>query len=74
MSSPPQIFISFAREDYAVAKQLYHRLKGAGCKPWMDKVDLLPGQVFATAIPQVIRRCDFFIVCLSSRSVVELLR
>ncbi len=65
----PQIFISYAREDYASVRQLYDRLKGAGYKPWMDKVDLSKGADFAKAIPKVLRESDLFIVCLSSRSV-----
>jgi formylglycine-generating enzyme required for sulfatase activity len=72
MSNPtalPQIFISYAREDYASVRQLYDRLKGAGYKPWMDKVDLPKGADFAKAIPKVLRESDLFIVCLSTHSV-----
>ena len=64
-----QIFISYAREDYQVVRQLYDRLQAAGYKPWMDKVDLPKGADFAKAIPKVLRESDLFIVCLSPRSV-----
>ena len=66
-----RIFLSYAREDYAAVKKLYERLKAAGYQPWMDKVDLLKGDDFTTAIPKIIRETDFFIVCLSTRSVVK---
>ncbi len=66
-----RIFLSYAREDYAAVKKLYERLKAAGYQPWMDKVDLLKGDDFTTAIPKVIRETDFFIVCMSTRSVVK---
>ena len=69
MSNPPQIFISYAREDYRVVRKLYDRLKAAGYKPWMDKVDLLAGAAFDKAIPKVLRESDLFIVCLSPHSV-----
>ncbi len=69
MSNPPQIFISYAREDYCVVRKLYDRLKAAGYKPWMDKVDLLAGAAFDKAIPKVLRESDLFIVCLSPNSV-----
>ena len=69
MPKPPQIFISYAREDYRVVRKLYDRLKAAGYKPWMDKVDLLAGAAFDKAIPKVLRESDLFIVCLSSNSV-----
>jgi hypothetical protein len=64
-----QIFLSYAREDYAAVRQLYNRLREAGYKPWMDKVDLPKGADFAKAIPKVLRESDLFIVCLSPRSV-----
>ena len=66
-----RIFLSYAREDYAAVKKLYERLKVAGYQPWMDKVDLLKGDDFTKAIPKVIRETDFFIVCMSTRSVVK---
>ncbi len=66
-----RIFLSYAREDYAAVKKLYERLKSAGYQPWMDKVDLLKGDDFSKAIPKVIRETDFFIICLSTRSVVK---
>ncbi len=69
MSNPPQIFISYAREDYRVVRKIYDRLKAAGYKPWMDKVDLLAGAAFDKAIPKVLRESDLFIVCLSPNSV-----
>ena len=71
MSNPPQIFISYAREDYRVVRKLYDRLKAAGYKPWMDKVDLLAGAAFDKAIPKVLRESDLFIVCLSPHSVTK---
>ena len=71
MLNPPQIFISYAREDYRVVRQIYDRLKAAGYKPWMDKVDLLAGAAFDKAIPKVLRESDLFIVCLSPHSVTK---
>jgi formylglycine-generating enzyme required for sulfatase activity len=71
MSKPPQIFISYAREDYRVVRKIYDRLKAAGYKPWMDKVDLLAGAAFDKAIPKVLRESDLFIVCLSPHSVTK---
>ena len=64
-----QIFLSYAREDYATVRQLYNRLRAAGYKPWMDKVDLPKGADFVKAIPKVLRESALFIVCLSQNSV-----
>lgn len=39
-----QVFISHAKDDLTIAKQLYDDLKKAGVKPWMESEDLIPGQ------------------------------
>lgn len=64
-----QIFISYALEDGKSVQQLYQRLKDAGYSPWMDKVDLIGGQLWERAIEKAIKDSDFFIICLSSNSV-----
>ncbi len=64
-----RIFISYAREDIKEARSLYQRLKDAGYSPWMDKIDLLAGRKWQTAIERAIRDADFFILCLSPNSV-----
>lgn len=64
-----KIFISYAREDYETAKKLYDDLKASGAEPWMDKVDLLPGQRWKPAISSAIKDCQYFLLILSSASV-----
>src|SRR5207249_1517514 len=49
-------------------KELHRRLLEANYNPWMDKVDILPGEQWRRAIEQAVRDSDFFIVCLSTRS------
>ncbi|MBS1810573.1 MAG: SUMF1/EgtB/PvdO family nonheme iron enzyme [Acidobacteria bacterium] len=68
---PIRIFLSYAHEDYRAVRSLHARLEAEGYRPWIDKVDLLPGEVFAVVIQQVIRKSDFFIICLSSQSVAK---
>jgi hypothetical protein len=64
-----QIFLSYAREDEDKVKELYQRLSDAGFEPWMDKKDILPGEIWKSRIPQAIRESDFFLACLSGNSV-----
>jgi hypothetical protein len=64
-----QIFLSYAREDEDKVKELYQRLSDAGFEPWMDKNDILPGEIWKSRIPQAIRESDFFLACLSGNSV-----
>lgn len=69
MASEIKIFISYAREDYETAKRIYHDLKNAGIKPWMDDEDLLVGQNWRTEITIAIKQSNFFLVLMSSRSI-----
>ncbi len=64
-----RIFISYAREDREAASQLYLDLKRSGLDPWLDSVDLLPGQDWENAIAEAIESSSHFIALLSSRSV-----
>jgi hypothetical protein len=64
-----QIFLSYAREDEDKVKELYQRLSDAGFEPWMDKKDILPGEIWKSRISQAIRESDFFLACLSRNSV-----
>ncbi|MFG6105368.1 SUMF1/EgtB/PvdO family nonheme iron enzyme [Leptothoe sp. EHU-05/26/07-4] len=64
-----QIFLAHAHEDKVAVIDLYNRLKARGFKPWLDKVDLLPGQSWRAEIPKAIRGSDVFIACLSQQSI-----
>jgi hypothetical protein len=66
--SQPRIFLCHASEDKPRVKELYHQLKDAGYRPWLDKFDLLPGQDWEFEIWRVIRESDFFLACLSHNS------
>ena len=56
----PRLFLCHASEDKPRVKELYHLLKEAGYRPWLDKFDLLPGQDWEFEIRQVIRESGFF--------------
>lgn len=64
-----KIFLAHAKEDKKIVTDLYHRLKEKGYKPWLDKEDLLPGQIWRAEIPKAIKNSQVFIACLSNRSV-----
>ena len=65
----PRIFLSYTRVDAGQVRSLYGRLSEAGFRPWMDKVDILPGELWENSIERAIRESDFFLVCLSPNSV-----
>jgi tetratricopeptide (TPR) repeat protein len=66
-----QVFLSYAREDQAQVKVIYQKLYDAGFKPWMDQMDILPGEDWELAIKNAIRRSDFFVACMSPNSVAK---
>jgi hypothetical protein len=64
----PIVFISYAREDWKEANDIYTRLLSEGFKPWIDQFDLLPGQDWNFIIKKAIQEADYFIVLLSKNS------
>ncbi len=69
MKATTHIFLSYARPDEGKAKNLYQELSDAGFKPWMDKIDILPGESWEFRIDEAIRCSDVFLACLSTKSV-----
>lgn len=67
----PKVFISYAREDLGVAKQIYTFLKQNNLTPWLDKINLLPGQEWELEIQKAIESSDYVLVCLSKHSVTK---
>ena len=65
------IFLAHATEDKAQVRTLYDKLQAAGFNPWLDELDLLPGQNWQIEIPKAIQQSTIFIACLSKRSVVK---
>jgi formylglycine-generating enzyme required for sulfatase activity len=68
-TKPIQIFLCHASEDKAAVTAIYDRLKALGYKPWLDKKDLLPGQLWEEEIPKAIRASDFILIFLSKNSI-----
>ncbi|MFG6105330.1 SUMF1/EgtB/PvdO family nonheme iron enzyme [Leptothoe sp. EHU-05/26/07-4] len=64
-----RIFLAHASEDKEAVTHLYQCLKARGFQPWLDKVDLLPGQNWRAEIPKAIEASDVFLACLSERSI-----
>jgi hypothetical protein len=62
-------FISYAREDRAVALQLYRDLSKVGAEPWIDVEDLLGGQEWKRAITDAISESSHFLALISAKSV-----
>lgn len=64
-----RVFLSYAREDSTKVRDLYSRLKGDGIQPWLDEIDLKPGDEWGERIPFAVRESDIVLVCLSQHSI-----
>jgi len=63
------IFLCYAEKDeeLLLASGLYEELLVKNFRPWMRK-DIFPGEDLTAAIKSAVRKSDFFLLCLSSRS------
>ncbi len=67
-----KVFLSYAREDSAVAEKIFLGLQRRGLKIWKDDKSLRIGDVFDNKIKQAIKESDFAITLLSSKSVSKI--
>lgn len=72
LRAQPRIFLCHANEDKPRVKVLYHQLKTAGYRPWLDRFDLLPGQNWRREIEKIITDpYNIIVICLSSNSTTK---
>jgi len=67
----PTVFLAYVQEDVDKVDRLFQALTQAGFDPWMDKHKLVPGQNWPRALEDAIETADFFVACLSRRSVMK---
>src|SRR5262249_7757317 len=66
-----RLFLCHASEDKPQVESIYKRLLALGWQPWMDKMDLLPGQRWQQEIPRVLKESDFILIFFSRHSVAK---
>ncbi len=64
-----RVFLCHASQDKPAVWRLHRYLTQHGVKPWLDQVDLLPGEDWEVEIPNAIFSSDVILVCLSKNSV-----
>ncbi|NOT60209.1 MAG: toll/interleukin-1 receptor domain-containing protein [Acidobacteria bacterium] len=72
MSDKPKVFLSYAREDSEPVRKIFRYLSDQGFRPWMDTERLPGGVAWWKDIQHAIKQSDFFVICLSPRSVAKL--
>ena len=66
-----KVFISYSRADAAKALTIYELLEQKHYTPWIDQINILPGQDWEIEISKAIKSSDFFVACLSNNSVTK---
>ena len=66
---PLRVFLCHASQDKPAVRKLHRYLKQRGVQPWLDELDLLPGENWEVEIPNTIFSSDVILVCLSKNSV-----
>ena len=64
-----RVFLCHSSGDKPSVRVLYSQLKFAGVAPWLDEMNLLPGQEWEREIPNAVRSSDIVIVCLSREAI-----
>lgn len=64
-----RIFLCHASEDKKDVIGIYHKLVERGLNPWLDKIDLLPGQEWDKEIKRALKNSQFIIIFFSNYSV-----
>jgi transcriptional regulator with XRE-family HTH domain len=68
-SNVEPVFLCHSSEDKDQVRDLYRRLREDGQWPWLDEVDILPGQDWGNEIRDAIRNSRKILVCLSRASI-----
>jgi TolB-like protein len=66
MSAPTAIFLSYAREDSAIADRIAEALRSHGLEVWFDQNELRGGEAWDQKIRTQIRTCALFIAIVSA--------
>jgi len=65
------IFISYAHQDRSSASRICEALTNAGLRPWIDVIDVAPGDSFVERINDALGRSSYLVVLLSSHSLIS---
>jgi hypothetical protein len=65
------VFLCHSSQDKPQVRSLYVQLKRDGFAPWLDAEDILPGQIWETAITDTVQSSDVVLVCLSKTSIFK---
>jgi hypothetical protein len=68
-AAPLRVFLCHSSDDKQTIRKLRRRLQDDGFRPWLDEVDIKPGDDWDTAIRHAVRASHIVAVCVSTSSV-----
>jgi ABC-type cobalamin/Fe3+-siderophores transport system ATPase subunit len=72
MSEPIKVFLSYSLTDKEIVKKIYSGLQQAGFSPWMDAVNIMPGELIESAISEAMDISEVFVFIASNSSSTSL--
>lgn len=66
-----RVFLSYTRDDFEKALELYRFLTKDGIDVWLDKENLFPGDDWEFEIRKAVRESDLIIFCLSNKVITK---
>lgn len=71
MQKPVTTFLCHSTGDKSAVRDLHRRLKSSGISPWLDEIDIRPGEDWQSSIANAVRSSDTVLVCLSATSIAK---
>jgi hypothetical protein len=72
MSEPIKVFLSYSPTDKEIVRKIYNGLQQAGFSPWMDTVNIMPGELIESAINEAMDASEVFVFIASNSSSLSL--
>lgn len=66
-----KIFLCHASEDKKLVRIMHKQLKQDGFSPWLDEIDILPGQDWEHEITKAVKHTNVVLACLSIKSTTK---
>ncbi|PSR18232.1 hypothetical protein C8255_08525 [filamentous cyanobacterium CCP3] len=60
------VFLAHNSNDRPFVQEIYRKLQNRGIKPWLDIVEIAPGDVFLTKIQEAIIQSKTAVICIGS--------
>src|SRR4051812_26836499 len=65
-SKSPRVFISYAKNEIGPVLSVAEELKQAGASVWLDRWNLVQGDMWESEVESAVKSADAFVPCLSN--------